>query len=70
MLFQTWKTKLNKVTFAASAIDILQVVDETLDAFFRLPIPMHPVLLPDLVSELDRIIQQYISKAKAGCGIF
>lgn len=44
------------------------MLDETLDAFFRLPIPMHPALLPDLMAGLDRCLQYYITKAKSGCG--
>jgi hypothetical protein len=30
---------------------------------------MHAVLLPELISGLDKSIQQYILKAKSGCGI-
>lgn len=44
-------------------------MDETLEAFFLLPIPMHPVLLPDLVTGLDRCLQNYLLKAKSGCGM-
>jgi len=65
---ETWKPKANKHNFALSAVDVLRIVDEALDAFFRLPISMHPILLPDLVSGLDRSIQQYVSRVKTGCG--
>jgi hypothetical protein len=46
----------------------LRIIDETLDAYFQLPIPMHPVLLPDLMTGLDRCLQYYATKAKSGCG--
>ncbi|KAL6582578.1 hypothetical protein OROMI_004656 [Orobanche minor] len=48
--------------------EVLRIVDETLEAFFELPIPMHPALLPDLVAGLDKCLQYYATKAKSGCG--
>ncbi|KAL6542635.1 hypothetical protein OROMI_024237 [Orobanche minor] len=47
--------------------EVLRIVDETLEAFFELPIPMHPALLPDLVAGLDKCLQYYATKAKSGC---
>lgn len=49
-------------------MEVLRIVDETLEAFFLLPIPMHPALLPDLVTGLDKCLQYYVTKAKSGCG--
>lgn len=46
------------------------MIDDTLEAFFLLPIPMHADLLPGLMSGLDKSLQQYILKAKSGCGIY
>lgn len=46
------------------------MVDETLDEYFDLPIPMHAVLLPDLLKGLDRSLQHYASEAQSGCGRF
>lgn len=63
-----WSPHANKERFAPSAIEVLRIVDETLEAFFLLPIPMYQTLLPQLVHGLDSCIQQYIIKAKAGCG--
>ncbi|KAL0886118.1 hypothetical protein Bca101_010101 [Brassica carinata] len=40
--------------YAQSASEVLRITDETLEAFFQLPIPMHPAY--------------YVSKAKSGCG--
>ncbi|KAL2637775.1 hypothetical protein AAZV13_06G078600 [Glycine max] len=34
----------------------------------ELPIPMHPVLLPEVMNGLDRCLQYYVIKAKSGCG--
>lgn len=49
-------------------MEVLRIVDETLEAFFLLPIPMHPVLLPELIGGIDKCLQNYIIKAKSGCG--
>ncbi|CAK9159942.1 unnamed protein product [Ilex paraguariensis] len=65
---EVWNPRANKERFAPSAVEVLRIMDETLEAFFLLPIPMHPVLLPDLMSGLDKCLQNYILKAKSGCG--
>uniref|UniRef100_M4EZM7 MHD1 domain-containing protein n=1 Tax=Brassica campestris TaxID=3711 RepID=M4EZM7_BRACM len=54
--------------YALSAAEVLRITDETLEAFFQLPIPMHPAVLPDLIIGLDKYLQYYVSKAKSGCG--
>ncbi|CAI9782543.1 unnamed protein product [Fraxinus pennsylvanica] len=65
---EVWDTQSNKGHFAPSAVEVLRILEETLEAFFLLPIPMHPVLLPELVSGLDKCLHSYIIKAKSGCG--
>ncbi|KAM6559554.1 hypothetical protein CsatA_028793 [Cannabis sativa] len=64
---EVW-SPLDNEGYAPSAVEVLRIFDETLEAYFRLPIPMHPVLLPDLMTGLDRCLQYYITKAKSGCG--
>lgn len=65
---QVWNPRANKERFAPSAVEVLRIMDETLEAFFLLPIPMHPALLPELLSGFERCLQHYILKAKSGCG--
>ncbi|KAK3023129.1 hypothetical protein RJ639_043968 [Escallonia herrerae] len=65
---EVWNPRANQEAYAPSAVEVLRIVDETLDAFFQLPIPMHPALLPDLMACLDRCVQYYVTKAKSGCG--
>lgn len=65
---EAWNPQPNKEGFAPSAVQVLRFIDDTLEAFFLLPISMHAVLLPELISGLDKSIQQYILKAKSGCG--
>ncbi|XP_062099234.1 protein unc-13 homolog isoform X2 [Humulus lupulus] len=64
---EVWSPQENE-GYAPSAVEVLRIFDETLEAYFRLPIPMHPALLPDLMAGLDRCLQYYITKAKSGCG--
>lgn len=65
---EVWNPRTSQEGLAPSAVEFLRVIDETLDAFFQLPIPMHPALLHDLVAGLDRCLQYYVAKAKSGCG--
>ncbi|XP_076925884.1 protein unc-13 homolog [Bidens hawaiensis] len=65
---EVWNPKANRERFAPSAVEVLRTIDETLEAFFLLPIPMHPDLLPDLMSSLDTCLRDYILKAKSGSG--
>ncbi|CAL1386381.1 unnamed protein product [Linum trigynum] len=65
---EVWSPQASQEGFAPSGVEVLRVIDETLDAYFQLPIPMHPALLPDLMTGLDRCLQYYATKAKSGCG--
>ncbi|KAJ0090433.1 hypothetical protein Patl1_13314 [Pistacia atlantica] len=65
---EVWNPRANKERFAPSAVEVLRIVEETLEAFFMLPIPSHLVLLLELLAGLDTCLQQYILKAKSGCG--
>jgi hypothetical protein len=66
---EVWKPLENlEGGYAQSAAEVLRITDETLEAFFQLPIPMHPAVLPDLIIGLDKYLQYYVSKAKSGCG--
>ncbi|CAM0951062.1 unnamed protein product [Alopecurus aequalis] len=65
---ETWNPGANRDNFAPSSVEMLRIIGETLDAFFQLPIPMHPALLPDLTAGLDRSLQLYVYKTKSGCG--
>ncbi|PNT64429.1 uncharacterized protein LOC100828941 isoform X2 [Brachypodium distachyon] len=47
---ETWNPGANRDNFAPSSVEMLRIIGETLDAFFELPIPMHPALLPDLTA--------------------
>ncbi|GJT59836.1 protein unc-13, partial [Tanacetum coccineum] len=63
-----WNPRANQEGYTPSTVEVLMIIEETLDAFFQLPIPTHPALLPDLIVGHDRCLQYYTSKAKSGCG--
>ncbi|KAJ8541860.1 hypothetical protein K7X08_016726 [Anisodus acutangulus] len=65
---EVWNPHANKERFAPSGVEVLRSIDETFEAFFLLPIPMHPALLPELMNGLDGCLQNYILKAISGCG--
>ncbi|EEE68622.1 hypothetical protein OsJ_27179 [Oryza sativa Japonica Group] len=65
---ETWNPKANGENFAPSSMKMMQIIDDTLQAFFQFPLTMHSTLHSDLATGLDRNIQYYVSKSKAGCG--
>lgn len=67
-MLQNWNPGANRENCAPSATEVLRLINETLDAFFQLPIAMHRDLLPDLLVEVDKSLQHYAMKVKSGCG--
>ncbi|CAL9122000.1 unnamed protein product [Musa textilis] len=65
---ENWNPRANMENCAPSATEVLRIINETLDAFFQLPIQMHAMLLPDFLIELDKSLQRYALKVKSGCG--
>eukprot|EP00252_Welwitschia_mirabilis_P018278 TRINITY_DN4060_c0_g1_i1.p1 TRINITY_DN4060_c0_g1~~TRINITY_DN4060_c0_g1_i1.p1 ORF type:complete len:963 (-),score=237.41 TRINITY_DN4060_c0_g1_i1:241-3129(-) len=65
---EVWRPDANKEKSGASAIEVLRIVEETLDAFFGLPLSNHSDLLPDIVAGLDKAVQYYIVQVNSGCG--
>ncbi|KAA3490507.1 Elongation factor Ts [Gossypium australe] len=63
-----WSQQANQEGRAPSAVEILRIIGEPLDAFFQLPIPTHPTLLPDLIVGVDKCLQYYVIKTKSGRG--
>ncbi|GKV06681.1 hypothetical protein SLEP1_g18540 [Rubroshorea leprosula] len=65
---EVWDPQANRERLAPSGVEVLRTVDEIMEAFFLLPIPVHAVLLPELITGIDKCLQHYILKAKSGCG--
>lgn len=65
---EVWNPRANKERIAPSAVEVLRLVDEIMEAFFLLPITTHPSLPTGLISSLDKCLQHYIIKATSGCG--
>lgn len=55
--------------YAPSAVEILRMVDETLDAYFALPVSQFTDLLQELVNRLDVVLENYANQTIAPCGI-
>ncbi|KAI5444969.1 hypothetical protein KIW84_013306 [Lathyrus oleraceus] len=66
---ELWSPQANQEGYAPSSVEVLRIINETLDAFFQLPIPMHPALLPDVMHGPDRCLQYYVAKVMAGCDL-
>ncbi|CAL5002414.1 unnamed protein product [Urochloa decumbens] len=66
---ETWNPKdNNRDSFAPSSMEMLHLIEETLDAFFELSIPTDSTLLADLTAGLDKCLHYYVSKVKSVCG--
>ncbi|OQU80385.1 hypothetical protein SORBI_3007G119500 [Sorghum bicolor] len=66
---ETWNPKdNNRDSFAPSSVEMLHIIEETLDALFRLSVPINSTLFSDLTAGLDKCLHYYISKVKTGCG--
>lgn len=65
---EVWNVQANKEHVAPSVIEILRIMDETIEAFFLLPIPIQPAVVTELMAGLDRCLQLYTMKTKSCCG--
>lgn len=66
---QTWNLKdNNRDSFAPSSVEMLHIIEATLDAFFHLSLTIHSTLLADLTAGLDKCLHFYVSKVKSSCG--
>lgn len=65
---ERWEPDSLKERYAPSAVELLRIVDETLDAYFALPVSQFPDLLQDLVNGIDIQLQNYATEAIGSCG--
>lgn len=65
---EDWNPGALKDHYAPSIVEVFRMVEETLDAFFALPMADPSTLLQDLLHGLDRVLQRYVVETKAGCG--
>jgi hypothetical protein len=68
LAWQQWEPDALREHYAPSAVEVLCIADETLDAFFALPVSQFPEVLQDLVTGLDEALQSYASQIIAPCG--
>lgn len=49
-------------------MEVLRIVEETLDAYFSMPLAQFPDLLEVLVEGADRCLASYAAQALTSCG--
>ncbi|KAJ7523187.1 hypothetical protein O6H91_18G041000 [Diphasiastrum complanatum] len=65
---ETWTINARREQYASSAVELLRIVDETSDAFFKLPVSQNLELLQDFSVVLDGALYQYVHLVVVGCG--
>ncbi|KAJ7566063.1 hypothetical protein O6H91_02G086600 [Diphasiastrum complanatum] len=65
---EDWSPHSLREHYAPSAVEVLRMVEETLDAFFALPISEHPNILQELIDGVDRGLQLYVSQTVGAFG--
>jgi hypothetical protein len=65
---QRWEPNALRENYAPSAVEVLRIADETLDAFFALPVSQFPEPVQELVAGLDKALQGYATQIVAPCG--
>ncbi|KAL3689585.1 hypothetical protein R1sor_015894 [Riccia sorocarpa] len=66
---EDWRPKNTREgRYAESAVEILSIIDETMEAFFGLPFSSNPQYVEQLVSGVESAIQLYCQKTLAGSG--
>jgi hypothetical protein len=65
---QKWNPKAIREGYAPSAVEVLRIIDETLDAFFYLPLSKDPQYVKKIVAGVDQCARKYCQATLAGCG--
>ncbi|XP_024384353.1 protein unc-13 homolog [Physcomitrium patens] len=65
---EKWSPAANKENYAPSAVEVLRIVEESLDTFFEMPAEQYPELLQELASGLDKALHHYIVQTVKSCG--
>lgn len=65
---EKWSPGSNKDNYAPSAVEVLRIVEESLDTFFAMPSEQYPDLLQELVAGLDKGLQRYVTQTVNSCG--
>ncbi|BBN09485.1 hypothetical protein MPTK1_4g20090 [Marchantia polymorpha subsp. ruderalis] len=65
---EEWKPKGTREGYAPSAVEVLRMMEETMDAFFALPISQDPQYVEQLVSGVESAVQLYCEKTISACG--
>lgn len=65
---EDWNPEAIKEHYAPSIVEVFRIIEETLDAFFELPVAELSTILQDFILGLDKVLHRYVAGTKAGCG--
>ncbi|KAG6545371.1 hypothetical protein Mapa_013220 [Marchantia paleacea] len=65
---EEWKPKATREGYAPSAVEVLRMIEETMEAFFALPISQDPQYVEQLVSGVESAVRLYCEKTISACG--
>lgn len=65
---EQWNPKATREGYAPSAVEVLRIIEETMDAFFYLPMSKEPHYLKRVVAGVDQCVRRYSQATLAGCG--
>eukprot|EP00249_Psilotum_nudum_P017522 c26371_g1_i1 orf=242-3094(+) len=65
---EDWNPQALRGHHAPSVVEVFRIIEETLDAFFALPVTERSLLIQDLVAGTNQVLQQYVSQAATSCG--
>lgn len=65
---KNWSPVANREHCAPSAVEVLRILEESLEAFFAMPTAQFSELLKDLVTGLDKALQHYVTQTVVPCG--
>ncbi|CAM6104251.1 unnamed protein product [Calypogeia fissa] len=65
---EQWNPKATREGYAPSAVEVLRIIEETMDVFFNLPISKEPQYVKRVVAGVDQCVRLYGQSTLAGCG--
>ncbi|XP_024538315.1 uncharacterized protein LOC9656156 [Selaginella moellendorffii] len=67
MAKEDWNPNAMREHYAPSVVELLRLIEETLDAFYVLPISPPKDVVQDLASGVDRVLYRYVAHAVSNC---
>ncbi|KAJ7297899.1 hypothetical protein O6H91_Y030100 [Diphasiastrum complanatum] len=65
---EDWSQNATRERYAFSAVELLRIVEDTSDAFFKFSVSQAPALVQDFTSGIDAALDHYVYVIVARCG--